>query len=88
MTHFLISEENPQGYKLEDILKVIRRDVILRCTKIVDDSRPEALHVLNNNMTILKIISEAILLAENSTRVLVKAFGPSVLGGPPRIGEP
>lgn len=90
MTHFLISESNPDGYKLEDILAAIRKDIIIRCTKIVDDARPEAMHVLDNNMQILVLLTQARALAEDSTRTLDKAFGPtrSVEGGEPRIGVP
>ncbi len=89
MTRFLLSTENPEGHKLEDILKAIRRDILTRCTKIVDDQRTEASHVLDNNMKILNLLSDAIHLAEDSTATLDKAFGPSdaAKGGPPRIGE-
>ena len=87
MTHFLVSDSNPDGSKLEDILRVIRGDILNRCTKISDDNRPEAQHVLNNNVKILELISQCIVLAEDSTNVLDKAFGPSGKGGPPRIGE-
>lgn len=88
MTHFLVSDSKPDGYKLEEILSVIRSDIIARCGKISADNRPEARHVLHNNMRVLALISDAIQLAEDSTRVLEKAFGPSVKGGPPRIGTP
>ena len=87
MTHFLVSEAKPDGYRLEDILSVLRADVISRCNKISGDTRPEARQVLHNNMRVLGLISEAIQVAEDSTRVLEKAFGPSVKGGPPRIGS-
>ncbi|MFQ5618441.1 MAG: hypothetical protein ACE5FR_05650 [Rhodospirillales bacterium] len=89
MTRFLVSKENPEGYKLEDILRAIRKDILTRCTKIVDDQRTEAAHVLDNSMKILNLLSDAIHLAEDSTAVLDKAFGPSAsgMGGPPRIGE-
>ena len=87
MTHFLVSDAKPDGYKLEEILSVLRADIIIRCGKISADTRPEARQVLHNNMRVLGLISEAILLAEDSTRILVKSFGPSVKGGPPRIGE-
>ncbi len=89
MTRYLISETNPKGSKLEDILMEIRKDIILRCTKIVDDDRNEAHLVLNNNVKILGLLSEAIILAEDSTQILDKSFGPShaVGGGPPRIGK-
>jgi hypothetical protein len=89
MTRFLISKENKDGFKLEDILRAIRKDILTRCTKIVDDQRTEASHVLDNNMKILNLLSDAIHLAEDSTTILDKAFGPSaaVQGGPPRIGD-
>lgn len=88
MTRFLVSDENPAGLRLEDILHAIRMDMITRCTKIMNDPKDEARHVLNNNMKILTLLSEAITLAEDSTHVLDKAFGPSnaAKGGPPRIG--
>ena len=89
MTRFLISKENPEGHKLEDILRAIRKDILIRCTKIVDDQRTEARHVLDNNTKILNLLGDAIHLAEDSTATLDKAFGPSaaVEGGPPRIGD-
>ncbi len=88
MTHFLVTDEKPDGYKLEDILGLIRKDMMTRALKIADDHRAEAKHVMHNNMEILTLISQAIKLAEDSTRVLDKAFGGNVKGGPPRIGKP
>ena len=90
MTHFLVSDTKPDGYKLEEILSELRKDILTRCLKIADDHRTEARHVINNNMKILHLLSDAILLAEDSTRTLDKAFGPnrSPGGGSPRIGEP
>ncbi|HAJ19435.1 MAG TPA: histidine kinase [Rhodospirillaceae bacterium] len=88
MTHFLVSEEKPDGHRLEDLLRIIRKDVLTRCIRITDDTRPEAQQVLSNNIKVLEHLSEAIKLAESSTHVLDKAFGPSqaARGGPPRIG--
>ena len=88
MTHFLSSETNPTGYRLEDILCVIRRDLILRSSKIADDHRLEAKQVLDNNTQIMHMLTQAIQIAEKSTHVLDKSFGPSQSnhGGPPRIG--
>ena len=54
---------------------------------ISDDNRPEAQHVLNNNVKILELINQCVTFAEDSTHILDKAFGPSAKGGPPRIGE-
>jgi uncharacterized protein YyaL (SSP411 family) len=88
MTHFLASEANPGGYKLEDVLSVIRRDLIVRSSKIADDHRPEAKSVLDNNTRILLHLTDAIHIAEQSTHILDKAFGHSqaASGGLPRIG--
>jgi hypothetical protein len=89
MTHFLVSDTNPTGHRLEDILAAIRKDVLTRCLKIADDDRAEARKVLKNNAKIITLLSKAIARAENSTNILDKAFGPSHAGhgGPPRIGE-
>lgn len=89
MTRFLSSEDNPNGYKLEDILMAIRRDVVKRCELIVDDLRPEARHVLENNIEVLRLLSDAIKLADDSSYTLDRSFGPSQAGegGAPRIGK-
>jgi hypothetical protein len=86
MTNFLVTDENPEGYKLEDILTAIRNDIIARASKIKEDRRPEAMAVMNNNIKILGYLSESIALATNSSEILDKAFGPH---DPevPRIGE-
>ena len=85
MTHFLVTDDNPNGYKLEDMLKLIRKDIFLRTTKILEDPRPEAQSVLDNNVKILGLLSESIAFAEDSTAILQKSFGPS-RDGKPRIG--
>jgi hypothetical protein len=87
MTHFLVTKENPDGHRLEDILAMIRKDILTRTLKIADDQRAEARQVMQNNMKILGLVSEAIALAEHSTQILTKAFGPSK-PGKSRIGYP
>ena len=89
MTHFLVSDENPDGFKLEDILRAIRKDVLMRCTRIQDDTRPEAQHVLANNIKVLEHLTESVRLAEDSTHTLNKSFGTGKAksGGGPRIGS-
>lgn len=86
MTHFLVSEDKPDGHKLEDILTAIRRDIIKRCGNISEDTRVEAQQVLRNNIKILEHLSQSIQLAEDSTQILDRSFGPSKAGNP-RIGE-
>ena len=87
MTQFLVTDDNPQGYKLEEILSTIRNDMMMRATKIMDDTRPEARKVLENNLRILQLLTESIGFAEDSTRLLNKSFGPHQAGAP-RIGTP
>ncbi len=86
MTHFLISEENPNGLKLEQILSEIRNDIIHRATRIMEDGRSEAQHVLDNNIKILNFLNQSIALAEDSSQKLEKSFGKSS-DGSPRIGS-
>lgn len=85
MTHFLITEENPKGSKLEDVLRKVRADVTLRQVKIINDDNVVAQQVIANNIKILNLITESIDLAENSSQLLDKAFGKS--GSAPRIGD-
>ncbi|MEM8987162.1 MAG: histidine kinase [Pseudomonadota bacterium] len=88
MTRYLVSDENPGGLKLEAILDVLRGEIINRCTKITGDHSPQAQQVLANNMRILNLLTDAIQLAEESSKTLDNSFGPSRAdeGGPPRIG--
>ena len=86
MTQFLINEDNPDGMQLEEILIAIRNDIILRATRILDDNRPEARQVLDNNVRILQLLTESINIAEDSTRLLDQHFGRHE-PGKPRIGN-
>ena len=85
-TKFLVTDNNPGGYKLEDILTAIRNDIIQRATKIMVDERSEAVVVMENNIKILGLLSESIALAKNSSEILIKSFGPHD-PEKPRIGK-
>ena len=84
MTHFLVTEVNPDGSKLEDILKMVRADVVRRQVKIIDDDSLVAQKVIKNNIMILGMLKEWISLADDSTKALDQAYGKA--GGAPRIG--
>jgi len=88
VTRFLSTDDKPDGWRLEDILSEIQNDIVRRSSKIVEDSRPQARAVLNNNFQILNLLTEAIALATDSTRTL-NSLGPSKAseGGPPRVGS-
>ena len=83
-TTFLVTPENPKGWKLEDLLTEVQNDIIRRTQKIIDDLRPEARAVFNNNVEILGLLSQCIERAHDSTRIL-KSLGPHE-EGKPRIG--
>jgi len=84
-TTFLVTPENPDGWTIEDILTEIQNDIVKRSQKIVDDNRPEARQVLNNNFEILGHLAKCIDKAAESTLLLKRAFGPHEDGNP-RIG--
>ena len=39
MSRLLVTDDNPKGYKLEDILSAIRNEMFERATKIMEDKR-------------------------------------------------
>lgn len=84
-TTFLVTDENPDGWKIEDILMTIQTDIFRRTQKIVGDSREEARAVMNNNIEILGMLSRCIEKATESTQILDRSFGPHK-EGKPRIG--
>ena len=84
-TTFLVTDENPDGWRIEDILSVIQNDILRRTQKICGDPREEARAVLNNNIEILGLLSQCIERAKDSTKILDRAFGPHK-EGTPRIG--
>ncbi|MEQ9559008.1 MAG: hypothetical protein RIG67_24795 [Rhodospirillales bacterium] len=75
MTKLLVSDDNPTGAKLEDILRILRNDIIARCNVSVATHERETEKVVANNMRILNLLTECIDLAEASTDILVQAYG-------------
>lgn len=85
MTKFLATPDNPDGWRLEDILEQIQNDIFRRSIKIMEDARPEARAVLDNNIAILGMLAECVKRAKESTRI-VQSFGPHSAASGPRIG--
>jgi hypothetical protein len=83
-TKLLHSTENPKGWRIEDLLSEVQNDIIRRTQKIIDDTRPDARAVLNNNVEIMTLLSKCIERALDSTRIL-DSLGPHE-EGQPRIG--
>lgn len=75
MTKLLVSDTNPNGAKLEDVLRAVRNDIITRCQASVAVHERDTEKVVANNMRILNLLTESIELAEASTEILVQAYG-------------
>lgn len=86
MTKVLMSPDNPTGWKLEDLLAAIRRELEVKCAKIAGDDRAVARHVLANNRSIMEKLRLAEALQRESVAALA-AFAPDQgPTGTPRIG--
>lgn len=83
-TKILVSAEHPEGWTIEDLMTEVQNDIVRRSQKILEDNRPEARQVLQNNIDILGLLTDCIDKARESTAVL-KSLGPHV-DGKPRIG--
>lgn len=83
-TRLLHSVETPKGWRIEDLLAEIQNDIVRRTQKIIDDPRPDARAVLNNNIEIMGMLSRCVERAQDSTRIL-DSMGPHE-EGQPRIG--
>lgn len=70
MTKILSSETNPAGVRTEDILAQVRADLLVRMVAYGGDPRRETKIILDNDVLILGLLSEAIRLAEENTRIL------------------
>ena len=82
----LMSADNPEGWRLEDLLSQLRDELQAKCARIGADASFTARRVLRNNRCILDLLSRA----EHVQRDTVTSLdalrpdpGPS---GPPRIG--
>jgi hypothetical protein len=72
MTKHLVSPENPGGKRTEEILSEIRAEILVRMANFGEDPRPEAKSVMENNLKIAQLLTEAIHLAEANTNKLAE----------------
>ncbi len=71
-TKHLVSQDNPNGQRTEEILTEIRAEILVRMANYGDDPRPEAKAVMENNLEIAQLLTEAIHLAEVNTNTLAE----------------
>lgn len=87
-TPILMSAENPEGWKLEDILAQLRHEVEQKTLKIMGDKSEAAAEVVTMNHRIMSCLSEAALCQNYNYRMLAAKVGPNEGPlGKPRIGE-
>ncbi|MEQ8354355.1 MAG: hypothetical protein RH942_02360 [Kiloniellaceae bacterium] len=72
MTKHLVSQDNPEGKRTEDLLAEIRAEILTRMANYGDDPRPEAKTVMENNLKIAQLLTDAIHLAEVNTNTLAE----------------
>ena len=72
MSKHLVSADNPDGQRSEDLLAEIRAEVLVRMASYGEDPRPEAKTVLENNLEIAQLLTDAIHLAETNTKTLAE----------------
>lgn len=70
MPKHLVSPQNPDGQRTEEILSEIRAEILVRMANYASDPRPEARAVMENNLEIAQLLTEAIHLAEANTNKL------------------
>lgn len=70
----LMSRENPNGYKLEELLEMISDDLKVKTALIQDsdDTCPAIPPIINNNRAIVKLLAQAKNLQIDSMRELDK----------------
>lgn len=85
-TPLLMSSENPNGWKLEELLGQLNEEILDKCKKIEGEKRPVAKQVLQNNRHIMQMLRDAATLQRQSMAFL-EAIGPNEGPlGTPRIG--
>ncbi|WP_420349134.1 hypothetical protein [Pelagibius sp.] len=72
MSKHLVSADNPNGQRSEELLAEIRAEILGRMAAYAEDPRPEAKTVLENNLEIAQLLTDAIHLAEVNSQTLAE----------------
>lgn len=83
----LMSSDNHDGWKLEDLLHEVKHEVSQKINKIIDDPSPQAQLVVRNNIAIIKHLGAAEALQRTSCDVLDAMRPNEGPAGKPRIGK-
>lgn len=85
--YILMGTENYDGWKLEDLLGQLIKELHLKSAKIATDQSHEARMVLNNNASIINCLDAARDSQLNSQDILAAKGENQGPEGTPRIGE-
>jgi len=85
-TPILMSADNPTGWKLEELLAQVRKELLVKTEKITGDESTESMKVQCNNLSILRQLFNAEALQRESIAVLAAKSPDQGPTGPARIG--
>jgi hypothetical protein len=83
----LMTRENPQGHKLEDLLAQIAHELTVKNNRLRGDSSAAAQTLAHNNVEIISRLHECRRLQEHSLKVLETVGPDQGPTGKPRVGE-
>lgn len=83
----LMSAENPEGAKLEEILDQIADELKAKNAKLEGDFSPCSVHVANNNLSIISALRKCVAIQEDSIAKLSELGQDNGPYGTPRIGK-
>lgn len=85
--YILMGSENPSGWKLEELLEKLVKEVEHKTSKIDKDPSPEAQAVVENNYEIISYLTSAIIFQQSSMKILDAKSPNQGPNGTPRIGN-
>lgn len=86
-TPILMSKENPNGWKLEDLLCQVRKELLVKTEKITGDESAVSMKVQCNNLSIMRHLFNAEALQRESIAVLATKAPDEGPNGQARIGD-
>ena len=87
MKAILMSKENPDGYKLEELLIQLQNEINDKNKKIIGDGSDLSKHVQANNLQIMRHLNEARNYQVDSFLQMSKKAPDEGANGKPRIGS-
>jgi hypothetical protein len=87
MIKVLMSVDNPQGFKLEELLKQLQIEVEEKTARVANDTSELAESVKCNNRQIVLLLSNAERLQRASFKLMAAKYPDTGPSGTPRIGK-